>query len=446
MRGNHETFSNDGFSIPAFQKIFPQNRGKGDHVFGATNFSSPISLDSELDGMSYSFDYGNARLVIVDVMATANRKDDNLYKMLHLYFGYPLGMQWNWISGRLDKKTRGKEHAFVFSHQPLIAETHFDSPFGGYTDSNPEQQNAFFAGLQDNNVKYYISAHDHLHQRSVIASPDGKSHVEELIATPACPKFYNPVSADNPNWKGQKVRETALSQERLNIGFYIYTVDGPRVTVDHYSDARGNYKSDAGWPTGPDFQPPFEKNATPVFNFVKKETWGYSLNGKEFLIAQNSPYTSVTDTFKKTRMQILGGTNSSASVDGIRRPLVKKVATGWVEKPSHNTLLKSNILSLWGLAEPGAAKADTYVLSMTFQHKKNLRNGTVGIATPDTKGKWVNAVNWNSGGIKKFVTGPYKADYGLGTYGIDPRTKSAWAVIDYVADFAVATEIEEKKK
>jgi hypothetical protein len=443
MRGNHETYgSTAGYSISSFQKSFPQTRGAGDHLFGAANFNSPTAVSADLDGMSYSFDYTNARFVILDVMATTTRTDDDSFKTLYLHFGYPIGTQQDWINSRLDKRTRGKEHAFVFSHQPVMAENHFDSPFGGFTDVHPEQQNAFFASLQDNGVRYYISAHDHLHQRSVIASPDGKSKIEELIAASASSKFYTPAPPDNSNWKGQKGRESSLSQELQNVGFYIYTVDGPRVAVDYYADTRGNYQSDTNWPTGPVFEPPFEKNVTPVFKFIKKETWGYSLNGKEFLVSQNAPYTGVTDTFQGTTVRIMSGINGSNGVDRSRRPLTKKVTTGWVAKPAGANLLKSSILSLWGMTDLGADKTDIYTLSMTFKHKKHLGDGSVGIATIDAGGKWINAVNVNSGGVKKFVAGPYKTEYGLGTYGIDPGTQTAWAVINYNADFAVATDIE----
>lgn len=34
--------------------------------------------------------------------------------------------------------------------------------------------------------------------------------------------------------------------------------------------------------------------------------------------------------------------------------------------------------------------------------------------------------------------GPDKPSYPLGTYGVDTRTKTAWAVINYDGDFAVA--------
>ncbi len=60
LRGNHE-----GSQIAAaeFQTLYPQTVGSGDHVFGAKNFSSPFA---NLNGLSYSFDYKNARFVLLD--------------------------------------------------------------------------------------------------------------------------------------------------------------------------------------------------------------------------------------------------------------------------------------------------------------------------------------------------------------------------------------------
>ena len=43
----------------------------------------------------------------------------------------------------------------------------------------------------------------------------------------------------------------------------------------------------------------------------------------------------------------------------------------------------------------------------------------------------------NFGGSPRFVKGACKPRYELGTYGIDPRKKTAWAVINYNGDFAV---------
>jgi hypothetical protein len=72
----------------------------------------------------------------------------------------------------------------------------------------------------------------------------------------------------------------------------------------------------------------------------------------------------------------------------------------------------------------------------------HLGNGGFGIATRNADGSWVNAVDLNAGGTKTFVVGPWEASHGLGTYGVDPGTKTAWAVVNHAGDFAVTTGIE----
>jgi hypothetical protein len=232
----------------------------------------------DLAGMSYSFDYGdpgsNARIVIIDPWATPSKVDNNADGYA---YGYTVNDQQAWISSRLDKNTRGTRHAFVFSHQPLIAENHQDTMFSGYTNANPDWQNTFFASLQNNGVKYFISGHDHIHQRSIITSPDGKSEVEEIISASNSSKFYTPKALNDAKWFGQKNRETSISQERYTVGYYIYTIDGPCVTVDYYSDDHGNWQSDADYPNGSGRA---DTGITPTFNFIKKETWGYCHNGQ----------------------------------------------------------------------------------------------------------------------------------------------------------------------
>jgi len=477
MRGNHETYGNppNNFAIPAFQSNFPQTRGIAP-TWGATNFSSPTSVAlpppynalHELDGMSYSFDYGSAgnkvRFVIIDnwVTPSMNFPNPDGYN-----YGYSIDYQQSWISSRLDKDTRGTEHALVFSHQPLMAENHQDSPFTGYTNANPAWQNAFFASLQLNGAKY-VSGHDHIDQRSIITSPNGAFKVQELICASLSSKFYTPkplVSGCTPSgmpaqpdcWFGQKRAETSLSQERYTPGFYIFTIDGPRVTVDYYSDVTGNYASDRCYPNSVGSTPQScptsasdGSHITPTFNFVKKETWGYSLNGHEFLVAQGEPYTNVVDSFENTIARILGGKNGSTAQDYNSRPLTKAVNTGWTDavtwrneffqrlfkKPTFD--FASNILTLWGMADLGTSdQTDVYTLSMTYDGLPLLK-GDFGIATTDDSGKWVNAVDMNIGSsIKKFVAGPWKPEYGPGTYGVDLKTNTAWAVIDYNGDFAV---------
>ncbi|HVP79236.1 MAG TPA: metallophosphoesterase [Thermodesulfobacteriota bacterium] len=281
MRGNHEVSAKpegvNQYGIPAFRQNFPQTRGQGAHLYGARNFNSPVSVSTDLDGMSYSFDYGESdnstRFVVIDNWVTPSKRvpHENGYT-----YGYSVHDQQPWITSQLDKKTRGTAHVFVFSHQNLIGENHQDSIFTGYTNANPEWQNVFFASLQENEVKYFVSGHDHVHQRSLIRSPDGASEVEQLICASDSSKFYTPKPAADTKWFGQKAREISLSQELYTIGYYIFTVDGPRVTVDYYSDDHGKWQSDGSYPNGPGLP---DTGITPTLNFVKKETWRYTLSG-----------------------------------------------------------------------------------------------------------------------------------------------------------------------
>ncbi len=441
IRGNHETYANpaNGYGISAVQADFPQTRGLMNR-FGARHFSSPTDVSSDLNGITYSFDYGrgdsSARFVMLDDWATPSK----LVTAAGYPYGYSIGDQQAWISGRLDKKTRSATHAFVFSHQNLIGENHQDSLFSGYTDANPDMQNAFFASLQDNGVRYYMSGHDHVNQRSLIASPDGKSSVEELICASDSSKFYTPKALTDAKWYGQKVRETSVAQELYAVGYYVYTVDGPRVTVDYYSDDHGSWLSDGNYPLGPNVAG-FPLNVTPTFHFVKKATWGYSLNGEQALVggAGSASYTSVKDSFDDTSAAILAGAYTNTATDSQGRVLTQTVNTGWTEDDQRDCLA-SDVLTLWGMTPVGASHTDTYALSMKVDKGHRCRDfrGTGVLVAKDAKGHWVNAVKLNSTTTKKFVNGAYKATYGLGTYGYDSRTGSAWAVVDHDGSFAIA--------
>jgi len=235
---------------------------------------------------------------------------------------------------------------------------------------------------------------------------------------------------------------------------YIFTFDGPRVTVEYFADDHGNWASDDCYPDGttPQSCTTSGSHITPASNFVKKETWGYSLNGQEFLIPQGLTYTSVVDSFETTVARILGGKNGSIAQDYTSRPLTKAVNTGWTDVATwRNEFFQrwlkksefdfaSNVLTLWGMADLGMNdQTDVYTLSMTYDGIPLYGKGDFGIATKNEGGKWVNAVDMNIGSSssKKFVVGPWKPEYGLGTYGIDLKAGAAWAVIDYNDDFAV---------
>jgi len=78
--------------------------------------------------------------------------------------------------------------------------------FQGYTNANPDMQNAFYASLQSNNVKYFLAGHDHMNQHSIVASPDGivqRARAHRLIGQQ---QVLHAQATNNATWYGQKTR------------------------------------------------------------------------------------------------------------------------------------------------------------------------------------------------------------------------------------------------
>lgn len=434
LRGNHESSATAANELPG---LFPQTTGTG-MTCGARNFSSPDpDNNGNLTGLSYSFDYDNARFVLLDQFT---RKDGTSY----------LGSSNNnivdqlpWIGSTLDAKGADR-HRFTFSHKNLMGANHTDMLFGANPTANSDAQNTYFSSLGNHGVRYHFSGHDHNHLRSIVMSPDGQASAQNIIASSNSYKFYVPKTPSLDQQYNLPAfgfyRETPIVQELFTVGYYIVTVDGPRVTVDHYASDNGCGGSlEAG---GVDC----DLTVTPTLNFKKRETFGYSLNGKAFRIAQGDSYTVVEDRFGKTQARILDGVNESIVTLYDGRPTTKHVNTGWtpgkatVPKQMDNTA--SDMLTLWGLADLGTETADTFTLSLSYAPAKaipeHLGQGLFGLATRDADGRWINAVDKNFGGVKQFVKGPWQEGYELGAYGIDPSTKTAWAVINHNGDFAVA--------
>ena len=471
VRGNHDSHP---LAAAEFKRIYPQSQnGKmnatpanvftipnpdaavqpfptpsGSPFTRGTNFSSPDpSTTGGLDwrGLSYSFDYKGSKFVLVDQFAPADR-DPAKEQQLTIAPEVP------WIASTLATKPAGG-HAFVFAHKGLISEQHVDTLFGKDPSSDAAAQDAFITAMYKNGVRYYIQGHDHLHNRALVSvtsgSPfDGVSpKVENIVSQSVSHKFYTPnVPANDDKYDvpafGHK-REAELSQDLHQVGFYIYTVDGPRVTVKYYAAPVPNAAPTPNCKLASPEMCEFTAPTTPELKFTKLETFGYSLNGKEFLICQqgqqkssqdkcDSSYTNIADSYKGTSMKILSGSNGSTAQDFQKRSILKTVDTGWTDQ-SANTA--SHILTLWGMGDFNKKNTDTYTLSITYS---GAADPSLVLATKGKQGKWINAVDKNEGGSKNFVNGPWKAGYPLGAYGFDKKTKSVWAVINYTGDFAAA--------
>jgi hypothetical protein len=66
-----------------------------------------------------------------------------------------------------------------------------------------------------------------------------------------------------------------------------------------------------------------------------------------------------------------------------------------------------------------------------------IRMGRFGLLAKNAERKWVPAVQLNTPADMNFVLGPWNASYGLGTYGVDLASGTAWAVLNYNGEFAV---------
>jgi hypothetical protein len=427
------------------------------------DFSSPDPWNNgNLKGLSYSFDYENARFVLLDQftpIATVN-------SLTPAYdASTTIGQQQGWINTRLQQRYAGS-HAFVFAHKGLVTCQHADVLFGNDPSQNPALTTAFIDSLATNGVRYYIHGHDHMYDRSKVSAPTPGMTVTQILASSNSSKFYVPAgsltnSAANGGLSNDAYydvpafgfhRRVPLAQQLNSIGFQIVTVDGPNVTVDYYAVV---VPIDMSLSINHGATSELEIPGVGTYTFTKQETFGYSLFGKEFLISMGAPYTPVQDTSAAvaaeapTVAQILSGTSGSQATDANGVYLTKAVNTGWKAKPQGSSrrsgALFSDILSLWGMATTlGSVQTDTFTLSLSYAPAPTTAtNGAFGIASVDANGAWVNAVDLNTGGTKKFVAGPWQANYGLGTYGVDTSTGTAWAVINCNGQFAVANDIED---
>jgi len=90
----------------------------------------------------------------------------------------------------------------------------------------------------------------------VVTSPDQQSKVHQLITQSDSSKFYTPGTPVSPN-------DVPVEQDLQRIGYYLFTVDGPRVTIDYYADNHGSWQSDANYPYGSTDLVNFPKQVTP---------------------------------------------------------------------------------------------------------------------------------------------------------------------------------------
>jgi predicted phosphodiesterase len=392
VRGNHDDNS-------SAQTYFQGN------FIPASNAGVTVSLAP--DNTSYAVNYKGASFVFLDILATKGTTST-------------MDQQTTWMNSVLGSD--GHEHAFVVQHKNLLGQNHKDNAFGSSNDANPTQQNNFFKVLSDNGVRYNISGHDHMNHRAIVTSPDGNYKVQQIITQSASTKFYNGTTPYSS-------REQCVSDEQDKIGFYIYTVEGSKITGEYWATD----------PVGSDIP------ANPVWTL--RDTFGYSINGKQATVARDGSYAGITDSTAKavsngetgylgTSMSILAGTNTNTGTAGGSRPEVDDLNTGWAPKPA---TLASDVLTLWGMNNAlGSTQTDTFTLSLSYDPAISHPMLVTRVGND-----WVNAVSGNTGGTSNYAGNrPFNAGTDtLGSYGFDSTTHTAWAVINHDSDFAVMPDL-----
>jgi hypothetical protein len=428
VRGNHEPSQ---AAATRFQQNFPQTQGLGANVAGATGHRSP-TVPAGLAGLTYAFEYGNATFIAIDQFVRTNGTGSSANSATL--------DQVDWIAQTLQNRP-ANTHAFLFAHKPLVGQNHVDNLLGANPSSNPTERNKLIKAMAGTGTRYFLSGHDHMYSRALVKSPDGTAQVQNIIHSSDSYKFYIPtIPSNDQTYNTANRQESLISQELFTIGYYVATIDGPNLTVTHYASDNG---CGGSLGAGKDC----DLKATPQLNFVKRETYGYSLIGKEFVIPAGGSFSGVADAspagtgWVGTRMAILDGSNavSARMYDG-RQP-VQDVNTGWAPRAGANAPeLRSDVLTLWGMHNAiGSDEGDTYALSVRYDP---TARGALALVGKADDGRWLPAATRNFGGTPRFVAGPWKAGYGLGTYGVDHATQTVWAVVNRGGEFAVAPSLD----
>ncbi len=429
-------------------QIAPPARTERNTFSVGANFSYPVAVNDANGSVSYSFDYENARFILLDQFdRTGNTHHSSV------------AQQQPWIAQRL-KDPQRPQHAFVFSHKNLLGGAHKDNLFGGeVTESDAgdgaaetaagmakrQAEDAFIRSLAEGRVHYFITGHDHHHADSIIAAPLSSEYsVHQVITQSDSSKFYTPVPPFSAN-------ETPVSEELWTVGYYICTVDGPRVTVDYYSVDITNQDGTnaAGWDAAKGV---IARTPSLTGNWKLLCTSGYSLNGREFPVPQGGWYAAVQDAIARgsaegeeylgSSAKILAGVNGSARTTHDGRPLTKAINTGWAPRQSG---LASDVLRLWGMQDLGADRTDDYVLSVSYDATRlpddRAGTGRYGLLSLGSSGRWVAATGLNLGGESAFHLRAYDPTTDrLGDWGINLADHTAWAVINHAAGaFAVGS-------
>ena len=360
LRGNHEDNS-------SCQTYFNAN------YIPASTATATVAV---MPGTSnYSVTCNNTKIVLLDILTADSTT--------------AMSSATTWMDDQL--KAADHAQAFVFDHKNLVGQDHKDNAFGSSNDANPTQQNNFFSTLQNDGVRYVISGHDHQHYRSMVTAPNGVNKLQEVICASDSYKYYTYTTPFTS-------RDQTISQQQSKTGYYLFTVDGPRVTGKYYETtplSNGDVPANPTW--------------------TLAETFGYSTNGKEFLVASGASLSTVQDTYGATSMKLAGiNTSTFKSVDG--RSTSKDINTGWTDRMPG---LASDALTLWGTQDENyGASNTTSPFTLTMSYDSGISGAYIASGTENADGSYtwtpLTSTDNGDGTISTNLTGD-------GTFAVVPE-------------------------
>ena len=223
-----------------------------------------------------------------------------------------------------------------------------------------------------------------------------------------------------------------------DLTHYVITVDGPVLSVDFYSMS-----------TGKDYGPA-SLTATPSGDdWHWREGWASTLNGTSTVVEPGGSYAGIETEFEGHAARLLAGSHDVDRRDSAGRAMSRRVVTGWTEAERgeisprlhlhglhHNLALNDPELTGQLPAADESDAGSRFVLEIDGGRTAFRADGSYGIAALAEDGTWENAAA-RGGAEVRFVRGAADAEAPVGTYGVDPSTKRAWAVLDRGGVFAL---------
>ena len=405
-RGNHDV-KTENFNAPVYDPLFGEQVETRKTTLWDQAFPYLDSQSNQFDprltagpGASYTFEYNNTRFAAVDV-----------------YGARPVDLV-TWMQGL--KRGDDNEHMFVYGHEPFFGRARGGALGRGST------RDQFLQTLADNGIEAYLSGDHHQYNRSSFTNGTNKAELQHIITGSNAEKYYRfERSYDEPAEIGHR-------QINGEVGYSVATVKGPFVIFKHYSSP------------APDPEDPNE-----VFNpdWRVADRWVHSTNGDHYAIAAGASYAGLTssidegDGFLGTEAEILAGTNAEFrtlqtdpdSGSPVTERLGDNVNFGWAERDPGQI---SDVLWLAGLDDNLDGRTVPYALALGFDPAQVDELSKLRLMK-QTENRWVAIEELIDGARETPIIGPYQKSYELGTFGINPETDRAWAVINREGQFAV---------